>query len=127
MKLCYPLRMERTGVKALTYVNLPGIEVRKAPGDIITAQEWKDSGQTDEDKEAMIKAGSISEDKDAEIHPDHRPVPPGSPSLASMVENAREMVKRLGDNAPKELRAFSKLDYQHVVTGDSGRGDSHAE
>lgn len=125
--LATPSVYERIDVlKALTYVNLPGIDVRKAPGDTITEQEWKDAGQTDEDRAAMIEAGSISEDMDAEIHPAHKPVPPGAPSLASMVENARELVQTLGDDAPKELRAFAKLDYQHVVTGDSGEGRSHA-
>lgn len=109
-------------LKVLTVVNLPGIEVRKEPGDTITEQEWKDAGQTDEDREAMIKAGSISEDMNAELHPNHRPVPPGAPSLGSMVENARDLAERLGDDTPKEVRALAKLDYQHVVADDSGKG-----
>lgn len=125
MKLCYPLRMERNDVlKALTVINLPGIEVRKEPGDKITEEEWKDAGQTDEDREAMIEAGSISEDMDAELHPNHRPVPPGAPSLASMVENAKDVVVRLGDDAPKELRQLAKLDHTSVTADDSGKGAS---
>lgn len=55
--------------KCLTFVMVNG--EKKSPGDVITKAELKDGGQTDEDIEALVKGGSLSEDQDAELHPDH--------------------------------------------------------
>jgi hypothetical protein len=59
--------------KALTYLNLPGDpEVRKSPGDKITDKELKDAGQDSEQIAALMKSGAISDDMDADVHPDHQ-------------------------------------------------------
>jgi hypothetical protein len=110
--------------KALTYVNLPPAN-RKSPGDTITQEEWDATNplQTEEDIQSLIDQGAISEDMNAEIHPDHLPVDPSVPTLASMVESAKTVVDQMGDDAPAELKDLAELDYQHVVGGDAGSAD----
>jgi hypothetical protein len=62
--------------KALTYVNVPP-DNRKAPGDSITDKELRDADpkQGKEEVDALLAQGVISEDMDAEVHEDHKPVP----------------------------------------------------
>src|SRR4051812_22005040 len=105
--------------KALTVIALPvlnedgfatGETNRKEAGDKITKAEFDAAGQTDEDIQAMTAAGSISDDLDADLHPDHRPVPAAASSIEAMVESAKEMVSRLGDKAPDEIQKLAKLD-----------------
>lgn len=58
--------------KALTFVNLPGTDKRVAPGGTITAADFEAAKQTEEDIQSLIDGGAISEDMDAELHPDHQ-------------------------------------------------------
>lgn len=60
--------------KALTYINLPFINVVKNPGDTITDKEFEDAQQTEDNINTLIKGGALSKDKSASIHPDHAPV-----------------------------------------------------
>jgi hypothetical protein len=117
--------------KALTVIALPvlnddgfatGETIRKEPGDKITKAEWDAAGQTDEDIQNMVNAGSISEDMDAELHPDHRPVPTGISSLAQMIESAKAMVELMGDKAPKEIQKLAELDHRDVNSSDEAAG-----
>jgi hypothetical protein len=126
--------------KVLTVIALPvlnddgaatGETIRKEPGSTVTKAEWAKAGQTDEDIQNMLDAGSISEDMDAELHPNHRPVPAGTTSLGQMVESARQMVELMGEeNVPAEIKKLAKLDYNHVgavpetATGGDARADS---
>ena len=109
--------------KALTYLNLPPAN-RKAPGESISPEEWAatDPLQTEEDIQALIEGGSISEDMDAELHPDHRPVPIGTPNIAQMIEGAKAIVAQQGDNAPKEIQRLARMEHTHVGAGDGGGG-----
>lgn len=119
--------------KALTVISLPvlnedgfatGETIRKEPGSTITKAEMSKAGQTDEDIKNMTKAGSISEDMDAELHPAHRPVPAGTTSLAAMVESARQMIEVMGEgNVPTEIKRLAKLDVQNVnANSDTAKG-----
>lgn len=119
--------------KALTVIALPvlnedgnatGETVRFEPGQTITKAKMSEAGQTDEDVKNMTDAGSISEDMDAEICPDNRPVPPGATSLGAMVENAKSMVELQGDSAPPEIKALAELDYRSVNSGEAAKGAS---
>lgn len=58
--------------KALAYINLPVIEVKKEPGDLITGQEFNDANQTPDDIQLLIDSGALSSDLDAELHEDYR-------------------------------------------------------
>ena len=125
--------------KALTVIALPvlnedgfatGETLRKEPGDTITKEEWKKAGQSEEDIKAMADAGSISEDMDAELHPDHRPVPAGASSLAAMVESAKIMVELQGEaNVPAEIRRLAKMDMKNVgaAAEEAKGGDARGE
>lgn len=117
--------------KALTVIALPvlnedgaatGETLRKEPGSKITKDEWAAAGQTDEDIQNMLDAGSISDDMDAELHPDHRPVPAGVSSIAQMVEMAKAQVELLGDDAPSEIKKLAKLEVKNVNSSDSAKG-----
>lgn len=118
--------------KALTVIALPvltadgdptGETIRKEPGSTITKKEWKDAGQTDEDFAAMEAAGSISEDMDAELHPQSRPVPAGTASLAQMIEQAKQMVELLGEDAPEEIRALAEKKVVNAEAENAKGGD----
>jgi len=81
--------------KALTFINLPLLDIKKAPGDTVTDEEFAAGGQTEEDINALVAGGSLSLDMDAELHPDNRPVDiPGPSSGADL----------------------------HIVAGDEGKG-----
>lgn len=109
--------------KVLSIVNLPP-DNRKGPGDKITKAEWEacDPPQTEEDIQRLIDDGAISEDMDAEIHPDHLPVDPSVPTIARMVENAKMLVEQLGDDAPAEVKKLANLDHSHITIKDTGNG-----
>jgi hypothetical protein len=128
--------MAKTELKALTFIHLPFIEEDYEPGKMIPRDRFDayaeqaaaaiDSRKTevptaDEVIAEFIEYGSLSEDPDAEVHPDHRPVDPGAPSVAAMIESARAIVELLGDDTPEEVRALAKLDYEHVATGEAPR------
>jgi hypothetical protein len=85
--------------KALTYINLPLLDIKKAPGDTITTEEFTTGGQTEEDISALLEGGSISEDSSTPLHPDH-----------------------VSTTAP----APSDPDAQHVVASDEGKGVTNA-
>lgn len=119
--------------KALTVIALPvrnengdatGESIRKEPGEHITQAEWAKAGMTEEEIAAMAKAGSISDDMDAELHPDHRPVPAGVSSIAQMVESAKAMIELHGeDNVPTEIKRLASLEVRNVsATGESAKG-----
>ena len=69
-----------TDYKALTFINLPLLDIKKFPGDTITDEEFDQGGQTPSQIQDLITAGALSEDPDAPLHPDHQPVPiPSAP------------------------------------------------
>lgn len=112
--------------KALTHVNLPFVEKRFNPGDSIKKSELAEAQQTDEDIQKLIDNGAISEDMNAELHRDHRPVDANMPTIAGVIEQAKMIFEAQGDDTPAEIKRLAKLDYQHVVAGDIGKGDSNA-
>lgn len=112
--------------KALTHLNLPFIEVRKAPGATITKQELKDAKQTDEDIQELLKYGSISEDMEAPLHPSAIIPDPTIPTIASVVADAKRAVRQIeeaGGEVPKQLAAVANLDYNHATSADRGASD----
>jgi hypothetical protein len=64
-----------TDYKALTFINLPVLDIKKAPGDIISTEEFTQGGQTEENIKSLIESGALSTDMDAPLHPDNQPVP----------------------------------------------------
>lgn len=130
--------------KALTVVNLPFIEERYMPGDVIPHERFEamaeaaagsilatqDENATpvwtaDEQVEELMKWGSISDDLDAEIHPQNTIPDPNKPTLAAMVAQAQAMVDELesrGEEVPARLRAFSEISDRQVSSVDAGIG-----
>ena len=124
--------------KALTVIHLPFASKDGKtfqPGSTIKredfekhadgAEEVNPDGENltaDEQIKEMIKYGSISDDMDAELHPDHRPVDPNAPSLARMIEEAKIVAEQLGDDAPADIKRLAKMDYSAVQSGDNGQG-----
>jgi hypothetical protein len=73
----------------------------------------------------LIEWGSLSEDPDAPLHPDHLPVDPAKPTLARLIEQARSLIDEhnaRGLEVPSELQALAATDYQHVTSADVGSG-----
>ncbi|HEY1249182.1 MAG TPA: hypothetical protein VGE97_09355 [Nitrososphaera sp.] len=64
--------------KALTYVNLPFLDIKKAPGDIITDEELTQGGQTEDDVQALLTQGAISLDLNAPLDIDPLPTTPAT-------------------------------------------------
>jgi hypothetical protein len=56
--------------KALTYLMVG--DTRYSPGDSIKKSDLSDAGQTSENIKELLDGGAISENMDAEIHPDHK-------------------------------------------------------
>lgn len=123
--------------KALTVINLPFIEERYQPGQMVprTAFErYTAAAETDLGTDAevptaqeviadMIEWGSLSEDPDAELHPNHRPVAPGTPTVALIVEQAKDLVTRLeeaGEEVPAKLRDLADMSTRQINTADEG-------
>lgn len=132
--------------KALTVVNLPFTGKRFNPGDMISHAEFEAEADAaaasvdvntegdnlltaDEQVDYFKEWGTISDDPEAELHPDHLPVDPNKPTLAQQIELAKTAVADLeaaGKDVPDELRAFAEMDYQHVTSSENGTGgDSH--
>lgn len=59
-------------MKALTYINLPGVG-KFAPGAKITKTQLREANQTEEDIQALVEGGSLGNDDDP-LHSDHAPV-----------------------------------------------------
>jgi hypothetical protein len=61
--------------KALTYINIPPNN-RKAPGDTITDKEFNDADPEQEEEQinALLASGAISEDMEAAVDEAHAPV-----------------------------------------------------
>lgn len=128
--------------KALTVINLPFIEKRFLPGSMIPYSDFQESAEmaasvlddrshvdpdaspiltADEQISYFMEWGSISDDPDAELHPDHRPVDPGKPSLAAMVEQAKALVEELeanGHDVPAKLRDFAETSDRQISAVD---------
>jgi hypothetical protein len=130
--------------KALTFINLPFLDGGAGrgykPGDMIPEEafsesielgesaigedEWDGQVTADEMIAAMIEAGSLSEDPDAEVHPAHRPVVPGAPSIAGIVEQTKLLVAQMdeaGEDVPEELRALAES-WKSVSADDAATG-----
>lgn len=108
--------------KALTHVNLPFIEKRYAPGDMIEIDDLKAAQQSDEDVQALIDSGALGEEGD-DIHPDNIIPDPSMPTIQSVIAQAQAMVEHLkgkGEKVPAELKAVAEMDYSHVTTSDKG-------
>jgi len=129
--------------KALTYVNLPFLDGNGrayAPGQMIPHDAFEESvalaqeampdhdGLTSaEDMIAeMMEWGSISDDMTAEINEAHLPVVPGQPTVASLAQQARQLVAQYeqeGREVPQELAVFAEA-IQTVQADDAGGGTS---
>lgn len=96
--------------KALTVIALPemvereiypgikkmvpnGNSTRYEPGATITKKAFKDACQSDEDIALMIKEGQLSEDMDAELHPQsipHDPLKVVPPTPEEAADDSRQ-------------------------------------
>lgn len=127
--------------KALTNINLPflnnGLGKMYAAGATIPSEEFEESVElataalgpeaditsADDMIIAMMEAGSLSDDPDAELHPAHRPVAPGGPTVSSVVAESQALVADLesrGEEVPQEIRALAEI--REVSTGDNVSG-----
>jgi len=124
-------------LKALTVINLPFIEERYQPGMMIPRSAFDryieaaetalgpeaDVPSADDVIAEMIEWGSLSEDADAELHPNHRPVAVGQPTVANLVEQAKLLVSQLeesGESVPAKLRELSEMSHRQISTADEG-------
>jgi hypothetical protein len=83
-----------TDYKALTYINLPLLDIKKAPGDTISDEEFIAGGQTPENIEELLSTNCISTNMDAPVDPAHEPVPiPPPPDQTSVAINADDIGK----------------------------------
>jgi len=130
--------------KALTVVNLPFTETHWTPGQMIPRSAFEESADAarsqlddrsgddenassiptaDDMIDALIEGGSLSEDEDAELHPDHIPREPGELSVQSVADSAKALIAQLeadGREIPPELQAMAEVDVRTVKTGDKG-------
>jgi|SRR6516162_1882628 hypothetical protein len=127
--------------KALTYVNLPFLDGNGrayVPGQMIPRSDFEESVELAEeampDHEGLTSAsdmidellnwGSISEDTDAELHPAHRAVDPGQPTVYGLAQQAKQLVTQLeseGKEVPQELAVFAEA-IQNIQAQDAGAG-----
>lgn len=130
--------MAASELKALTVINLPYIEKRYNPGDTVefsdieeycsqalAANPDADTPSAEDVVAEMIEHGSLSEDMDAELHPDHRPVDPNAPNMGSVISQAQFLVEQLesrGEYVPDSLREVANMNA--VSTNDTGEGKS---
>lgn len=130
-------------VKALTVVNLPFIEERFQPEQVIPYERFEayieaargalgpeaEIPEVDDVIAELTKYGSVSEDMEAELHPDHQPVDPNAMTLARLREEAANLVEKLeaaGADVPAKLRELSEISDRQVSTVDQGAaGDSN--
>lgn len=132
--------------KALTYIELPfigpgGEGLRFSPGDTISMSEFEKAAKAAEKNfpdlkthtaeqqiKELTKWGSLSDDLDAPLHPDHIPVDPNVPTVNSLVAQAQFLINDLeekGQDVPAKLRALAEM--KVVTTADSGKaGEKNA-
>lgn len=126
--------------KALTVVNIPFIDERYEPGKMIPASSFDKSVEAaeaanpdadipsaEEQIQDLMHWGSISDDPDAPLHPDHEPSDPNAVTLAKIQQMAQSMVETLegsGQSVPSELRVIADLSQGQVQSIDQGRGDN---
>lgn len=126
--------------KVLAPFNLPYVDKRYAPGATVAysdIQKYADEaakanpdGHTPTAAETVkhfTDTGVLSSDKDAQLHPDHVPVDPNEPTVASLMAQAQflsDKLKEQGRPVPDELKAMAKAaaDYRHVTASDAGSG-----
>jgi len=130
--------------KALTVINLPFSEKLFRPGEMISFEDFEESAalaaaavedRRGEDEgasavasaqemvAALISGGSLSDDPEAALHPDHIPRPPGELSLLSISDNAKALLAQLeasGQPVPVELRSLAEMEIQAVRASDGG-------
>jgi hypothetical protein len=139
-------------LKVLAPFNLPYIERRFNPGDTVSVseiQEYADEaekqnpdGETmtaEETVEHFIAEGVLSEDLDAELHPQHRPLNANEQNAVSVIAQSKALVQQMeqqGVEIPEELKAMAEADpeklsvsiqqlnadVRSVSAGDSGNG-----
>jgi hypothetical protein len=139
------IRVATTEYKALTVVNLPFIEERFFPGEMIPHDRFEAMAEeaaaviddrTDRDPDAspvwtadehvaeLLAWGSISEDADAELHPDHLPVNPNDFTVATAVARVKAMVDEMeaaGVEIPAKMREFANMSDAQVEEADANR------
>lgn len=123
--------------KALTHINLPFIEERYAPGDVIPRSAfdaYEEQGNAvlgegavsaDDCIAEFTEWGSISEDPDAEIHPQNTIPDPNRPSLSAMEAQAEALIQELedrGETVPAKLRAFAEILDKQITAAEQGLG-----
>jgi len=72
----------------------------------------------------LLNWGSISEDSDAELHPAHRAVDPGQPTVYGLAQQAKQLVNQLeseGKEVPQELSVFAEA-IQNISAEDAAKG-----
>lgn len=130
--------------KALTVVNLPfigedGKGKRFEPGMMIPFEDFEasveaaqsanpdaDTPSAEEQVASLTEWGSISDDPDAELHADHRPVDPNVRTLAQIVSDAQRIVDELeagGQDVPAKLRELAEISERQINTVDHGGGE----
>lgn len=122
--------MERTqSYKALTYINLPFIEERFAPGDEVPVDRLVEAQQSDDNIQALVDAGALGE-LDQDIDPSHIIPDPTIPNIHLVVAQAKALVAELeeaGEEVPGEVRAVAELDYTAIGDKDAGEGGASNE
>lgn len=125
---------------ARTVVNLPFTEKRYEPGTVIPRSAFeaeadaaakivddrtdKDPGATpiptaDETIAYFMEWGTITDDLDAEVHPDHIIPDPNRPSMAALVAQAQALVEIMeneGAEVPAKLRALADISDRQIST-----------
>jgi hypothetical protein len=131
--------------KALTNVNLPFLEERYEAGKMIprsriekyvevatatlddrTAKDPHASPLPTADSviEELMSNGSISDDPDAQLHPDHLPVDPNKPSVQRLVAQANALIEHLeeqGVDVPAKLRSFADMSDRQIDAADTAQ------
>jgi len=135
--------------KALTFINLPFLDGGNGrlyrPGDMIPEEDFGDSvslgeaaiGETEWDGQAtaesmiagLIDGGSLSEDPNADLHPDHQVTYPGTPTVTGLIEGARALVADMeaaGQEVPDEVRLIAEMQELKSTDDAASGGDSDA-
>lgn len=131
--------------KALTVVNLPFIEERYAPGEMIPRESFEamaeqaaavldDRTATDENAspiwtaddhiEELTAWGSISDDPNAPLHPESIIPDPNEMTIGMIVARAQEAVEKLsaaGVEIPAKLRDFAEMSESQIAEADKAR------
>lgn len=136
--------------KALTKINLPFIEKQYKPGEMIPREDFEafeaaaaavvdDRSAKDEnasplptaDSEVarLMEFGSLSDDPEAELHPDSIIPDPNRLSIGSLVAQAEILVAALeeeGKDVPAKLRALTEISDKQIADTDGAVGvDRH--